>query len=55
MLPTVIILAIVKESGPIVTALVVSGRAGAGIGAELGSMRVTEQIDAMEVCAVDPV
>ena len=54
LLPAVIILALVKESGPIVTALVVSGRAGAGIGAELGSMRVTEQIDAMEVSAVDP-
>src|SRR6185369_2194198 len=41
-------------SGPIITALVVSGRVGAGIGAELGSMRVTEQIDAIEASAVDP-
>ena len=54
MLPAVIIFSIVKESGPIITALVVSGRVGAGIGAELGSMKVTEQIDAMEVSAVDP-
>src|SRR6202049_1861854 len=54
MLPAVIIFSILKESGPVITALVVSGRVGAGIGAELGSMRVTEQIDAMEASAVDP-
>jgi len=54
MLPALIILSLVKESGPIITALVVSGRVGAGIGAELGSMRVTEQIDAIEASAVDP-
>jgi len=54
MLPTIIILSIVKESGPIITALVVSGRVAAGIGAELGSMKVTEQIDAIEASAVDP-
>jgi phospholipid/cholesterol/gamma-HCH transport system permease protein len=54
LLPTVIILSILKESGPIITALMVSGRAGAGIGAELAAMRVTEQIDALEASAVDP-
>src|SRR5882762_7275753 len=54
LLPAVIILSIVKESGPIITALVVSGRVAAGIGAELGSMKVTNQIDAMEVSAVNP-
>src|SRR5438552_11024754 len=54
LLPTLIILSLIKESGPIITALVVSGRVGAGIGAELGSMKVTEQIDAMEVSAVNP-
>jgi phospholipid/cholesterol/gamma-HCH transport system permease protein len=54
LLPTVIALSIIKESGPIITALVVSGRVGAGIGAELGSMKVTEQIDAMEASAVNP-
>jgi phospholipid/cholesterol/gamma-HCH transport system permease protein len=53
-LPAVIVFSIIKESGPIVTALIVSGRVGAGIGAELGSMKVTEQIDAMEASAVDP-
>jgi phospholipid/cholesterol/gamma-HCH transport system permease protein len=54
MLPAVIIFSLIKETGPIITGLVVSGRVGAGIGAELGSMRVTEQIDAMEASAVDP-
>src|SRR2546423_8967894 len=53
-LPAVIVFSIIKESGPIITALIVSGRIGAGIGAELGSMKVTEQIDAMEDSAVDP-
>src|SRR5437879_7487287 len=54
MLPAVIVFSIIRESGPIITALVVSGRVGAGIGAELGSMKVTEQIDAMEASAVNP-
>ncbi|HEV1994228.1 MAG TPA: ABC transporter permease [Candidatus Acidoferrum sp.] len=54
LLPAIIVISIVKESGPIITALVVSGRAAAGIGAELGAMKVTEQIDAIEVSAVDP-
>ena len=53
-LPTVIVYSLIKETGPIITGLMVSGRAGAGIGAQLGSMRVTEQIDAMEASAVDP-
>src|SRR5579863_943999 len=54
LLPAVIVFSIIKESGPIITGLVVSGRVGAGIGAELGSMKVTEQIDAMEASAVNP-
>ena len=53
-LPAVIVYSIIKESGPVITGLVASGRVGAGIGAELGSMKVTEQIDAMEASAVDP-
>lgn len=53
-LPIVIVMSIIKESGPIITALVMSGRIGAGIGAELGSMKVTEQIDAIEASAVNP-
>src|ERR1700687_2283321 len=54
MLPSAILFSIVHEMGPIITGLVVSGRVGAGIGAELGSMKVTEQIDAMEASAVNP-
>lgn len=53
-LPAVVIFSIVKESGPIITGLIISGRVGAGIGAELGSMKVSEQLDAMEASAVDP-
>jgi phospholipid/cholesterol/gamma-HCH transport system permease protein len=54
LLPSLIILSVIRESGPIITALVVSGRVGAGIGAELGSMKVTDQIDAIEASAVNP-
>ncbi len=53
MIPTALAFALVKETGPLVTALLISGRVGAGIGAELGGMRVTEQIDALESLAVD--
>src|SRR5258708_9834501 len=53
-LPAVIVFSLIKETGPIITGLIVSGRVGAGIGAELGSMKVTEQIDAMEASAVNP-
>jgi phospholipid/cholesterol/gamma-HCH transport system permease protein len=54
LLPPVIVFTIIKESGPVITGMVVAGRVGAGIGAELGSMKVNEQIDAMEASAVDP-
>lgn len=53
MIPAGLALALVRETGPLVTALLVSGRVGAGIGAELGAMKVTEQIDALEAVAVD--
>jgi phospholipid/cholesterol/gamma-HCH transport system permease protein len=53
LIPTGLGIALIKETGPLVTALLVSGRVGAGIGAELGAMRVTEQIDALESLAVD--
>jgi phospholipid/cholesterol/gamma-HCH transport system permease protein len=54
MLPAALIYSVIHETGPIVTGLVVSGRVGAGIGAELGSMKVTEQIDAIEASGVNP-
>lgn len=53
-LPGAVGISIVREIGPILTALIFAGRVSSGIGAELGSMRVTEQIDAMEVSAVNP-
>jgi phospholipid/cholesterol/gamma-HCH transport system permease protein len=53
MIPTVLALSLAREIGPLVAGLLVSGRVGAGIGAELGGMRVTEQIDALESLAVD--
>ena len=54
MLPAVIVYSLIKETGPIIAALMVSGRVGAGIGAELGSMKISEQIDAMTASAVNP-
>jgi phospholipid/cholesterol/gamma-HCH transport system permease protein len=53
-LPSLITIALVRALAPLVTALICAGKVGSNIGAELGSMRVTEQIDAMEVSAVDP-
>jgi len=53
-LSTLVGLAVVKELGPVLTALMVAARAGSGASAELGSMRVTRQIDALRVMAVDP-
>ncbi len=53
-LPAMLALTIVREMGPVITALIVAGRVSSGIGAEVGSMKVTEQIDALEVSAVDP-
>lgn len=47
--------AVIIELGPVLTALVVAGRVGAAIAAELGTMKVTEQIDALETMAVDPI
>jgi len=53
MIPAGLALALVRETGPLTTGLLVSGRVGAGIGAEIGAMKVTEQIDALEANAVD--
>src|SRR5215471_19940726 len=54
LLPAVVVFSIIRETGPIITGVIVSGRVGAGIGAEVGAMKVTEQIDAMEASAVNP-
>lgn len=53
-LPALVAIAIVREIGPVITALIFAGKIGSSIGAELGSMRVTEQIDAMEVSGTNP-
>lgn len=55
MLPGMVTISIIREMGPVITALICAGKVGSGIGAELGSMRVTEQIDAMEVSSTNPV
>lgn len=55
MLPAMVAVSIIREIGPVITALICAGKIGSGMGAELGSMRVTEQIDAMEVSATSPI
>ncbi|MBI4355492.1 MAG: ABC transporter permease [Candidatus Omnitrophica bacterium] len=52
---SLVALSIVREIGPVITALIVAGRVGASIAAELGTMKVTEQIDALETLAANPV
>ncbi len=53
-MPSMVSISIVREIGPVMIALICAGRVSSGIGAELGSMRVTEQIDAMEVSGTNP-
>lgn len=54
LLPSMVSISMIREMGPVITALICAGKVGSGIGAELGSMRVTEQIDAMEVSSTNP-
>ena len=54
MLPGMVAISIIREMGPVITALICAGKIGSSMGAELGSMRVTEQIDAMEVSSTNP-
>jgi phospholipid/cholesterol/gamma-HCH transport system permease protein len=53
-LPKMVSVSLIREIAPVITALICAGKIGSGIGAELGSMRVTEQIDAMEVSGTNP-
>lgn len=53
-LPAMVGISIIREIGPVITALICAGKVGSGIGAELASMKVTEQIDAMEVSGTNP-
>lgn len=54
MLPGMVAVSLIREMGPVITALICAGKIGSGMGAELGSMKVTEQIDAMEVSSINP-
>lgn len=53
-LPSLMAIAIIRALAPLVTALIIAGKVGSNIGAELGSMKVTEQVDAMEVSSTNP-
>lgn len=53
-LPKMVSVSLVREIAPVITALICAGKVGSGMGAELGSMKVTEQIDAMEVSGTNP-
>ena len=55
MLPGMVAVSLIREMGPVITALICSGKIGSSMGAELGSMRVTEQIDAMDVSNANPI
>ncbi len=55
MLPSMVSLSLIREMGPVITALICAGKIGSGMGAELGSMKVTEQIEAMEVSSINPI
>ncbi len=52
---TVVVLSVTRELGPVLAGLMVAGRIGAAIAAEIGTMRVTEQIDALQTLSTDPV
>lgn len=54
MLPGMVSISLIREMGPVITALICAGKIGSGMGAELGSMKVSEQIDAMEVSSTNP-
>nr|WP_291125120.1 ABC transporter permease [Flavobacterium sp. UBA6031] len=54
MLPGMVAVSLVREMGPVITALICAGKIASGMGAELGSMKVTEQIEAMEVSSTHP-
>jgi phospholipid/cholesterol/gamma-HCH transport system permease protein len=54
MLPGMVAVSLIREMGPVITALICAGKIGSGMGAELGSMKVSEQIDAMEVSSTNP-
>jgi len=54
LIPGMVSVSVIREIGPVITAIICAGKVGSRMGAELGSMKVTEQIDAMEVSAINP-
>ena len=54
LLPSMVVISLIREIGPVITGLICAGKVGSGLGAELGSMKVSEQIDAMEVSSTNP-
>jgi phospholipid/cholesterol/gamma-HCH transport system permease protein len=54
LLPGMVAVSLIREMGPVITGLICAGKIGSGMGAELGSMKVTEQIEAMEVSSINP-
>jgi phospholipid/cholesterol/gamma-HCH transport system permease protein len=54
LLPGMVAVSLIREMGPVITALICAGKVASGMGAELGSMKVSEQIDAMEVSSTNP-
>lgn len=54
LLPAMVAVSLIREISPVITALICAGKIGSGMGAELGSMKVTEQIDAMDVSGTNP-
>src|SRR6478735_5243220 len=54
LIPNMVAIAVIREIGPVLTGLICAGKTGSGIGAEIGSMKVTDQIDAMSISGVDP-
>ena len=54
LLPSMVSVSLIREISPVITALIFAGKIGSGMGAELGSMKVTEQIDAMDVSGTNP-
>ena len=55
LLPGMVAISLIREMGPVITSLICAGKIGSGMGAELGSMKVSEQIDAMEVSSTNPI
>jgi phospholipid/cholesterol/gamma-HCH transport system permease protein len=55
LLPGMVAVSLIREMGPVITALICAGKVGSGMGAELGSMKVSEQIEAMEVSSTNPI